>query len=154
MAQSKLSKSTNVDQRSVTFTTEADDVYTVTLDRFPADIVTRLALHGLSQKLGDCFAGQSLSEGVARFEATLENLERGQWQATQHGALAQAVSNLTGQPLSDVRAMLDTLDKAAKSKLRRDPKVKAELVRMEQERLGDTSDQPSMLDTLFADQDA
>lgn len=148
----KLSK-LHIDN-GIRFIMENGQEYVVTLDQFPDNILQELTIHGLSQKLGDTLAGagksKSLAEGIAQFETTLDNLQRGTWRSAQHGVLGEAISNLTGKPLSTVLAMLGKLDDKAKGKLRRDVAVKAEMLRLQQERLGESpADTENLLNSIF-----
>ena len=55
MATNRVKKSVSVENESVTFGFEGNDVE-FRLDQLPSEMVVRLALHGLSQKLGDSYA--------------------------------------------------------------------------------------------------
>lgn len=86
--------------------------------------ITRLAVHGLSQKLGDSYAGAAKDEnplGFAkrRVSEVIEQLKAGEWRVTTESGpqvtlLAKALARATGQTveaavqvLSDQQAKLD-----------------------------------------------
>ena len=55
MSTNRVKKSVSVENESVTFGFEGNSVE-FRLDQLPGEMITRLALHGLSQKLGDSYA--------------------------------------------------------------------------------------------------
>ena len=139
MAKSKLVKKVDLESGSVLFQLEDGTEYQVAVVDLPQNMVDRLVLHGLSQKLGDCFAGKSLAEGKARFEVTRDNLVKGIWAASGGSdasvLIIQAIANVTGSPVADVRARWAAMTQAQRGKVKRDPTVMAEWLRLEQERL-------------------
>jgi len=109
---------------------------------FSDDIVVHLALHGLSQKLGDSYSGeQDITSARALASAVLDRLKEGNWKAVREGGgggrisdLAQALSAVTGQPLEECVAKISEMEKDQKNGLRKHPKVKAELAKIAAER--------------------
>ena len=55
MSSNRVKKSVSVENESVTFGFEGNSVE-FRLDQLSGEMITRLALHGLSQKLGDSYA--------------------------------------------------------------------------------------------------
>lgn len=88
----------------------------VELDALPSNIVTLLALHGLSQKLGDSFAGVKgdVAAAKAKFEAVLLQLQSGEWkkarEAGEGGAkvteLAEAIAQFKGAAIEKANAVV------------------------------------------------
>ena len=139
MARTSICKKTtsfneeNPSTSSVTFTFISGEPLSASLSQFTPSIVTQLALHGLSQKVGDSYSGES-DVAAARFSANkvLENLIAGNFGATRGegkiGDLAQALMNLTGKSKEEVLEALDSMSKEDKLALRRDARVKKELL--------------------------
>ena len=116
----------------------------VALADLAPEIRSRLALHGLEQKLRDAYAGVSDSEqayGLAR--KVLDALRAGQWtvrgsaepRPDSNDLLAQAVcaaAAAAGRSLDPeaVKAKIRSLDRSALARLRSDPRVAAELARL------------------------
>lgn len=115
----------------------------VKLSDMPAAIVTQLALHGLSQKIGDSAAGFSKDKDYAgAMEAmtrVVHNLVEGKFNGDREGNsredLILAVSRI--QKI-DVEAVRKTLAKATPEKiteLQKHPAIKKELAQIKAERL-------------------
>jgi len=107
-----------------------------------AEIITQLALHGLSQKLGDSYAGEK-DVSVAKVKAgkVLERLVAGDWRAVREGGgggritdLAQALADITGRTIEEAVSRIEDMDKDEKSALRKHKKIKARLAEIAYER--------------------
>jgi hypothetical protein len=93
---------------------------TISLSDLSPEIVTRLALHGLSQKIGDSYAGAAAEPNPTKYsfeqiEDVIGQLKRGEWRVTAAGGpkatlLAKAIARVTGRDLDDVVEMLEGLD--------------------------------------------
>lgn len=142
-------KTVDTDSRSVTILLGDGSSTTHSLSDLPAEIVTQLALHGLSQKLGDSYSGaaNAVAEGeapdavtyaketIARVWATLT---AGDWSATRSGGgaismLARAVAEVLGIEPAEAAAKLEGMEKEAKKKVQSSPKVAVVLARMKAE---------------------
>lgn len=134
---SKIAKKLIADG-AVTFEFSDHETVTVRVDSLPDDIKTKLIVHGLSQKLGDSYAGaMSLKEAKEKFHATRENLLAGSWssgRASSGGDLLAALMKATGQDEEACRTILDDMDKEKKAELRKHPAVAAQLAQMKAER--------------------
>lgn len=127
----------------VAFVSGDEAIAAVTLESLPKDVVTRLALHGLSQKIGDSYAGAASAErpfayAVEAIKETIAQLMRGEWRVAAVAGgpratlLARAIARATGQALESIMATLAeqeaTLDeegyKTLLKQLRADPAVK------------------------------
>lgn len=131
MAAKVATKTVNLETQTVSWEfTDGTDL-SLSLSDLPAEIVTNLALHGLSQKGGDSYSGETdLQVAVAKVQGVIERLKAGEWRATREGGsggrisdLAQALAQVTGKSLSDVVAMLEEKTKEEKSALRKHPRV-------------------------------
>lgn len=88
----------------------------VELDTLPSNIVTLLALHGLSQKLGDSFAGVKgdVAAAKAKFEAVLVQLQNGEWKKARESGeggakvteLAEAIAQFKNAPIEKANAVV------------------------------------------------
>lgn len=106
------------DEESGTFSIAFTDgsAADVALDSLPASIVRLLALHGLSQKLGDSYASVKgdVAEAKRRFEAVLTQLQAGEWKKARESGeggskvteLAEAISKFKNAPLEKAIAVV------------------------------------------------
>lgn len=151
----KLKKTVDVANRAVTFAPVGHEPMTVVLSNFNDAIVTRLALHGLSQKLGDCFAKDTITEGMAAFLAVRAAMENGDWTVggrAESGPadLITAIANLTGKTYAETEKAIMARDEAGRKKIAADPAVKAEIGRIRQARLdAAAASGTSIVDDLF-----
>lgn len=86
-----------------------ESLLSLVLEKLSESVVTRLAVHGLSQKLGDSFAGAASEENPLtyakeRVAAVIKQLTDGEWRVTGAGGprvtlLARALARATGQTL-------------------------------------------------------
>ena len=73
-------KSADLKAKTVEFEFTNGHLITVALKELNKDIVTNLALHGLSQKGGDSYAGaKTVDEAEERCETIIERLKEGEW---------------------------------------------------------------------------
>ena len=84
----KASKKVNLDAGHVTFSFANGKTETVGINEPGIDgLLAQLALHGLSQKLGDSYASaQTVEDAYAEFMATAGVLRRGEWSERREGA--------------------------------------------------------------------
>jgi glutathione S-transferase len=135
------SKHVSEDGRSVAIDFSNGKQVSVQVQDLPADMLARLALHGLSQKLGDSYSGCAgdLTQAVAECEATAEALLAGNWNRRGDGFggadLAQALANVQGKMLEEAQEAIAGLGKDDREGLRKHPKIKAEMARIKADRL-------------------
>ena len=136
MARTKIAdKKIAEDLTGLTITFSDDSTLTAEIAAIPAEIQRRLMLHGLSQKLGDSYSGeQNVEVARAKAEATLKRLVDGEWTVAREGGgggrisdLAQALAEETGREIAEAVELLESMDKAQKSNLRKHPKIAARL---------------------------
>lgn len=79
---------------------------------FSDAIKHNLMMHGLSQKLGDCFAGKETDEGVALADKTYEALVKGEWTMRMPAAekitkkqVVEAFANLSEDELAIAKSL-------------------------------------------------
>lgn len=87
--------------------------------RMSPEIRDRLAMHGLSQKLGDAYASaESVAEAAGNAQEAWENLLRGDWATRATGGiLAEALSRAAGRTVEECREVLRTMDEKKKREL-------------------------------------
>lgn len=130
---------------------------TTRLDELSPEIVTQLALHGLTQKKGDSYAGeQDVTVARGKAQAVKDRLVAGDWKAVREGGgggrisdLAQALAEITGRTVEEAVTIIEGMEKADKAGLRKHPKVKVKLRQLElaraeaaAEKAGDDVDLP------------
>lgn len=135
----KLAKT--VSDNSVTFSFHDAGAFTVDIADIPEATIRQLALHGISQKVGDACSGEpdpALARGLC--EAVAENLRKGVWatRASGGGKLAQALSRVSGRDLAECVTVLQGLDEKQKRALRKDASIAKALLEIERERLDGT----------------
>lgn len=127
----------------------------------PPELLVKAAAHGLSQKIGDAFAGVSeVDDCVQAFDEMVERLGKGEWNAERevsggvsgYSVLARALAELSGKTMDEVKAKLATLSAKEKLQLRSNARLKPIIQRMEEEKAakskGDPVDTDSILDSL------
>lgn len=138
MAQ-KTKKVIDGDKITITFPdAPTDESVVVDLNELPENIVQRLAMHGLSQKLGDATAGADLDECLPRVKAVAEALHDPEgWTTRVPGSagprttqLAEALAAVTGKPVEEAAAVVSELDDEQKKELRGNAQIKAELAKI------------------------
>ena len=112
---------------------ETNEELAVNINDIPAEVISRLAMHGLSQKLGDSYAGAETGEAFGRATGVASDLKDGNWSTRVAASgprttqLAEALAAATGKTLEEAAAKLETLDDDAKKGLRAHPQIKVEL---------------------------
>lgn len=151
-----MQKKIDLENQSVTFTdSDGNVVEVITFDEIRnAGLLEQAALHGISQKVGDSYAGAlKATEGlditpeawsVQQVHENAERIRNGDWNLRTGGGgaavtdLAVALAEATGSTIEEVSERLATLEgdkgKEIKARLRKQPKVAAILARIKQER--------------------
>lgn len=125
----KIAKKSKLDN-GVRFTF-ADDktVLAFDLKDLSKDMVRQLAIHGLSQKLGDSYASlDTVGESVKVVESVWANLKAGNFNARVMGSggiYAEAIARIKGISLEAAQEAWAGLDEEAQDKLRKNERVKA-----------------------------
>lgn len=103
----------------------------------PREIVERLAIHGLSQKVGDSYAGaESVDEAIGNAKMTYDNLVANVWavKAIRGGKIVEAIVRATGQAFDVVLAKWAIMTDEEKKAVKSHPDVKKALAEIEAER--------------------
>lgn len=140
----KMKKDTTSKPNTVVFTAIGSDdkvLFTKELDAttLSDEIRAKLILHGISQKVGDSYAGAGgddvadpLAYTEEAIDETIAQLVAGDWKASGPGGprvsdLAQAVAALNGQPVEAVAEELKAASDEARKKLRKKPAIAAKI---------------------------
>ena len=110
-----------------TFADKAATQMAFDLSELSAAMVTELAIHGLSQKVGDSYSGaETVSEGMELAKATWKNLLAGNFNARASGGglLAEAVARIKGISVAEAEAKLAEATEEQIENLRKNGKVK------------------------------
>lgn len=127
----KISKSIKADSVQLSF--PHGGVVDVSLSALPSTIVTRLALHGLSLKLG-AIASSSASEEEAfqRAKELANRLACGQWSLRDreptYSWFEKAVANYWNLPLAEARNNLKAMPKWEVQEMRSSPVIQASIL--------------------------
>lgn len=119
-------------KEGVCFKFEDGSITDVKLEDFTHEMVVELAIHGLSQKLGDSYASaMNVTEAIQKFQITLEHLEAGDFNSKARnstgGVLAEALQRATSKPMEDVIALLARMSEDDKKDLKTKPQIKSHL---------------------------
>lgn len=102
-----------------------------TLDKLPAEIVRKLALHGLSQKVGDSYAGAlNAQEAMERARVVFDGLTNGQWNTGRTGASGDVVEALameTGKTIAECAARMAEMSKEQRDAVAKNVRIKAHI---------------------------
>ena len=130
------------------------------LDKFPADIVERLAIHGLSQKVGDSTSNLSKTRdfhaAFGAMQEIVDNLEKGLWSVRGGNStsdLVAALADLQGSDTETVQAAIDAASEEQVAELRKHPQIRAKILELQAERQkalakANAGDMPSVGDML------
>ena len=123
-------KTVDVEAGTVTFEFTNDQTVVFDLATLDEAGMKRAALHGISQKGGDSYAGlKSADEAQKSLVATLEAVEKGEWNTRtpgepRIGVLVQALARAAGKTEEEAQAVVDSLDEETKKALAKDPAIK------------------------------
>lgn len=151
------------DRQAVTFDFgDGSQPVEIRLADLPPDIVTRLALHGLSQKAGDSYASAKAAvesgdypsaEAFAReqVEGVVAMLTAGQWTSAREGGggvarvslLVEAYARLKGCEVAEAKAIIDGLDDDQQKAAREVPAIKAAIATIKAERAAAAAEKAS-----------
>lgn len=106
----------------------------------PEAVSGRLMLHGLSQKVGDSYAGaESVDEAYESARETIEQLVAGTWTTRtagepRIGLVVEALARVAGQTVEKAKAVYEKLDDDGKKAIRAHKGVKAAMDAIRAER--------------------
>lgn len=121
----------------VTFAFVNGETVTANIEDLPEDMVKRLAIHGLSQKVGDSYASaETIEEAISSANAVLNNLASNVWatKSVRGGKIVEALVAFSGKPYEECLTVYAKMDDKAKAVLRKHPSIKMELAKIEAKR--------------------
>lgn len=131
----KCSKDIREDLSGIDFTFAHGAVITIDLADLPESIVTQFVLHGISQKVGDSYAGcKTPEEAHEKAAALVERVKAGDWKTVRASGgskrssmLLEAMVLATGQSEDECRTVLDGMDEDQQKALKDHPAIKAQM---------------------------
>ena len=116
-------------ETGVTFKFENGESVTVNLDDFEGDMIQKLAIHGVTQKLGDSYASaESVSEAVERFYGVFNALKAGDWNvgksAATGGIWVEALAQASGKTLEEAQELFASMGEEKQKAVKKHPEVK------------------------------
>ena len=137
--------SKNIGDNGVTIEFANGHELVMDLSAFTPEIVTQLALHGLSQKVGDSYSGVKgdVEEAIGLATGVFTRLQNGEFRASREGSggggrvsdLARALAKVAGVELSDAVAKLAEMDKEGKKGLKDNIHIQKALNEIAEEKL-------------------
>ena len=143
MARNSLcKKDTTTLPNGVIFTFANDKEVKVEASMFNEDMLTNFLKNGISQKLGDSYAGAAdVEEAIESFMSTLEACKNGEWtlRGTGEGKprvtqLAEALAAVTGKEIQACVDRIAEMDDAEKKALKDHAAIKAKLAEIQAQR--------------------
>jgi len=120
---------------------ESGEALAVNLDQLDQSIVTKLAIHGLSQKLGDSYAGAEATEAYDLANNVAARLLAGEWTQAREGGgvsrvsmLVEALAAATGKTADEALEVVKEMSEDQKKELKKHPAIAKELATIAAER--------------------
>ena len=144
----------------VRFNVSNGETVDVDVTTFPEDIQTKLAIHGLSQKLGDSYAsasdkGMSIQDCVDGVNEIVRSMAAGNWSATGSSGvsiMAEAIAVLLDKDIRQCADLIQGMTADERGAMSKRPDVKAEVARIKAARARaklDTTPGGDDIDTLL-----
>lgn len=143
MAQAKAKKEIREDGNGVNFNFSNGEVLECTLDSIPEEVQKHLMLHGLSQKVGDSYAGMdTVEECLETASAMFERLVKGEWTAARQSSGTPKTSQLfealvrcmPNKSAEEIQTLLENMDDEKKKALKKHAQVAAAIAEIQAER--------------------
>jgi hypothetical protein len=128
----KAHKKVDLDRHHVTWYFANGATRTAKLDAYAGGIQGAFALHGISQKLGDCYASSDDADAaLAAWDELQEQLLGGAWEkptragagGSDGGLLAQAVAQVLGCTVKDAKEALDAMSAKERKAMEIEPDI-------------------------------
>lgn len=118
MATAKCKKSIREDGTGVDFVFSNGETRSVVIADLPAAIVTNLVLHGVSQKVGDSYAGQETVDNcIEKADELIKRLNEGDWKTVRAAGgskrssmVLEAFARASGRTTDECREIFDEMD--------------------------------------------
>ena len=112
------------------------------LDELKPEIVERLALHGLSQKMGDAASSFSKAENYhgafGAIQSVVDNLQNGEWSSRGGSGtsdLAQAIAELQDLEIDEADEAVGKMDEEQIATFKKHPAIKMKIAEIQKRRL-------------------
>lgn len=140
----KAHKKVDMKLRQVRWYFSTGDMRIASLIDYQESIQVGFSLHGVSQKLGDCYASAiTAQEALESWDSLNGQLIGGDWEkptreggANDGGILAQAVAKVLGCSVADAAATLKAMEGKERKALELEPDIAKELAAMRKARAG------------------
>lgn len=107
-------------------------------DQFNDEVKHYAMLHGLKQKLSDCYAGaDGVGQAIMAFESLLDTLKNGDWnqgRASTGGIFVEALARAAGVSLEEALAKWNAMDEETQKAVKADKRVKLAKAEIEMEK--------------------
>jgi len=160
MATRTATKSLAEDFSSVTVTFANDEARTVILEELPETIVAHLAAHGLSQKIGDSYAGlgDDLPKAIENVDRVIKDLMNDSWTTRTAGSggpritqLVEALVRVSGRTLDECQTVVENLETDERKALRNSDPIKLAVAEIKLEKAQrDQGEETLDVSALFA----
>lgn len=139
----KLLKTSTIDTDAGTVSVRLDFVNgEIRNCTIPTSLILRAAAHGAEQKLGDATAGEAdIADAILSVEEVIARLEAGDWNQpraagsnTGTSILIQALVEVSGKDVAEIKAFLENKTQADKLALRRTDQLRPVVERLEAEK--------------------
>lgn len=128
----------------------------LSLDDIPAEMVERLALHGLSQKGGDSTSSMSkdrdFSGAYAAIQQVLDNLRNGVWSnraGSSTSDLVIAIARILKVEEEEAQKKVDQATEEQLTAIRKNPQIKEAVAKIQAERAKEAAKAAPKLDVLL-----
>jgi hypothetical protein len=142
MAKAKCTKQIREDLSGVDFTFADGTVLAVEVASLSKNILMNLVAHGISQKVGDSYAGDMPVEGaIEKATEVIKRLVEGDWKAVRissgsakNSLLAEAFAAASGRTVEECQAVLADMEEPQKKALRKHPQVALQIADIQAKR--------------------
>lgn len=142
MAVAKAKKVPREDSNGIDFNFTHGEVLECTIENLSPEIQRHLMIHGLSQKVGDSYAGVDTPEECFEVASDMyRRLTEGDWKQVRAASstprtsqLLEAIVRVTGRSTEEVQIMLDSKSDDEKKAIRKNAQVGAAIAQIQAER--------------------
>ena len=141
--------------RAVVFTLGNGSKLSACLDNYSPEIVERLAVHGLSQKIGDSASGFAKDRDFLGAYGSMQqvdaNLRLGLWASRSGGGtsdLVAAIAKIKGVGIEDAQAAVDKATEEQIATLKKHPAIKEAIAKIQAARAKEAAKGAESLDEL------
>lgn len=127
---------------------ESGETINLNWDDFSPEMQRKLGIHGLSQKVGDSYAGAEASEAYELAKSTSDRLLANEWtQGRESGGgtarvsmLVEALALATGKDTEEALEVVKNMSDEQKKQLRKHPAIAKELAQLQAKRAAEKAE--------------